>query len=42
MADTCQIAFADDGPGIPSEVREKIFTPFVTTELPATGTGAVM
>lgn len=27
-ASTCQIAFIDDGPGIPPDVREKIFTPF--------------
>ena len=44
-ADACQIAFADDGPGIPLEVRDKIFTPggtIVTVELPATGAVAVM
>jgi PAS domain S-box-containing protein len=39
MADTCQIAFADEGPGIPSEVREKIFTPFFTTKSRGSGLG---
>ena len=39
MADTCQIAFADEGPGIPSEVREKIFTPFFTTKARGSGLG---
>jgi two-component system sensor kinase FixL len=39
MADACQIAFADDGPGIPSEVREKIFTPFFTTKPRGSGLG---
>jgi signal transduction histidine kinase len=28
---TCQIAFTDHGPGIPPEIREKVFTPFFTT-----------
>jgi signal transduction histidine kinase len=39
MAEACQIAFADDGPGIPSEVREKIFTPFFTTKSRGSGLG---
>jgi signal transduction histidine kinase len=39
MADTCQIAFADEGPGIPSEVLEKIFMPFFTTKSRGTGLG---
>ena len=39
MANTCQIAFADEGPGIPSEVREKIFTPFFTTKSRGSGLG---
>jgi signal transduction histidine kinase len=38
-ADTCQIAFADEGPGIPSEIREKIFTPFFTTKSRGSGLG---
>jgi two-component system sensor kinase FixL len=36
---TCQIAFSDAGPGIPSSVREKIFTPFFTTKSRGTGLG---
>jgi two-component system, LuxR family, sensor kinase FixL len=39
MADTCQIAFADEGPGISSDVREKIFTPFFTTKARGSGLG---
>ena len=30
---------ADDGPGIPEDLREKIFEPFVTTKEPGMGTG---
>jgi two-component system sensor kinase FixL len=36
---TCQIAFADGGPGIPPDVREKIFTPFFTTKSRGSGLG---
>jgi two-component system sensor kinase FixL len=39
MADKCQIAFADDGLGIPSDIREKIFTPFFTTKARGSGLG---
>jgi PAS domain S-box-containing protein len=40
MADTtCQIVFADGGPGIPPDVRDKIFTPFFTTKARGTGLG---
>jgi PAS domain S-box-containing protein len=35
----CRIAFADNGPGIPVEAREKIFTPFFTTKARGTGLG---
>ena len=35
----CRIAFADSGPGIPAEAREKIFTPFFTTKSRGTGLG---
>jgi two-component system sensor histidine kinase PilS (NtrC family) len=35
----CQIAFTDGGPGIPTEVREKIFTPFFTTKSRGSGLG---
>jgi signal transduction histidine kinase len=36
---TCQIAFSDGGPGIPPEIREKIFTPFFTTKARGSGLG---
>jgi PAS domain S-box-containing protein len=39
MTDTCRIAIADEGPGIPSDVRDKIFTPFFTTKSRGSGLG---
>jgi PAS domain S-box-containing protein len=36
---TYQIAFVDGGPGIPPDVREKIFTPFFTTKSRGSGLG---
>jgi two-component system sensor histidine kinase AtoS len=36
---SCQIAFIDDGPGIPTEIRQKIFTPFFTTKRRGSGLG---
>ena len=33
------LAVEDDGPGIPEEVREKVFTPFFTTKFSGTGLG---
>ena len=39
MDDICQIAFRDSGPGIPVEVREKIFVPFFTTKIRGSGLG---
>ena len=39
IADMCQIAFADEGPGIPLDMLEKIFTPFFTTKARGSGLG---
>jgi two-component system sensor kinase FixL len=36
---TCQIAFADSGPGIPPEIRDKVFTAFFTTKARGSGLG---
>jgi two-component system, LuxR family, sensor kinase FixL len=36
---TCQIAFTDTGPGIPPEIRDKIFTAFFTTKSRGSGLG---
>jgi len=33
------IAFTDHGPGIPADIRDKIFTPFFTTKVRGTGLG---
>jgi len=35
----CEIAVADAGPGIPVEIRDKLFSPFVTTKARGTGLG---
>jgi two-component system NtrC family sensor kinase len=35
----CQIAFVDRGPGIPPEIRDRIFTPFFTTKSRGSGLG---
>jgi two-component system, LuxR family, sensor kinase FixL len=35
----CHVAIADAGPGIPPEIREKVFTPFFTTKSRGTGLG---
>ena len=35
----CRIAFGDEGPGIPAEIRDRIFAPFFTTKSRGTGLG---
>jgi signal transduction histidine kinase len=35
----CQIAVADAGPGIPADLRDKVFTPFFTTKSRGSGLG---
>ena len=37
--DACEIRFADSGPGIPLDIRQKIFNPFFTTKARGTGLG---
>jgi signal transduction histidine kinase len=39
IADMCQIALTDQGPGIPADVLEKVFTPFFTTKARGSGLG---
>jgi signal transduction histidine kinase len=35
----CEVRFMDAGPGIPSDIRQKIFNPFFTTKARGTGLG---
>jgi two-component system, LuxR family, sensor kinase FixL len=37
--DHSSAAFSDNGPGIPADIRDKIFTPFFTTKIRGTGLG---
>lgn len=37
-----RIAVEDDGPGLPEETREKLFTPFFTTKPQGTGLGLII
>ena len=39
LGDRVEIRIRDNGSGIPSEVREKMFNPFFTTKPPGEGTG---
>ncbi len=39
---TCRLKVIDNGPGIPEEVKEKIFKPFFTTKNTGTGLGLAM
>jgi two-component system sensor kinase FixL len=36
---TCSVVFQDAGPGIPADVRDRIFTPFFTTKARGSGLG---
>jgi signal transduction histidine kinase len=37
--DVCELVIEDSGPGIPADVRSRIFTPFFTTKSRGTGLG---
>jgi signal transduction histidine kinase len=37
--DTVELRVSDDGPGVPPELRDRLFEPFVTGKEPGLGTG---
>ena len=39
LEDHAEFDIRDNGPGVPEELRERIFEPFVTTKKPGEGTG---
>jgi two-component system sensor histidine kinase AtoS len=39
IGSVCRVTVTDSGPGIPPEIREKLFTPFFTTKARGTGLG---
>ncbi|MDR3536112.1 MAG: PAS domain S-box protein [Acetobacteraceae bacterium] len=39
LADTVEVSVADTGPGLPAQVRDKLFQPFVTTKSSGMGIG---
>lgn len=39
LEDHVEFSIRDNGPGIPDDLRDKIFEPFVTTKEPGKGTG---
>jgi PAS domain S-box-containing protein len=39
MDGSCLIAFTDQGPGIPTDLRDRVFTPFFTTKARGSGLG---
>lgn len=41
-ADKLKIHFKDDGPGIPSQLAERVFEPFYTTKAAGTGLGLLI
>ena len=40
--DNVELIFADNGPGVPTEIRDQLFTPFVTSKANGMGLGLVI